>query len=237
MQIQVFPSLDSTQDEAKRQIQQTVFTEPSMIVAEEQTNGYGRFKRSFYSPKRGLYLTIIMPKNDVTCTSTLLTHATAVGLVSVLTSAGYCGVGIKWINDLYVQAHKVAGILVEQITIGEHTYYLVGVGLNVNSQSIPTELDNKMGTLNQNSSTFHDPIGLIPDVQRTLTQVYCLEDDVILAHYRQASIMIGRQISAEVGHETIVGKVIGFNQTGGLILATNTSDVHINTGEVVRITL
>lgn len=235
MHTQVFPILDSTQEEARRQLVQHQFTKPKMIIAEEQTNGYGRFKRSFYSPKRGLYLTMIVPGDVVRCTSTLVTHATAIGLVSVLTNAGYQGVGIKWINDLYVQMQKVAGILVEQMVIDDRAYYLVGIGLNINAQEIPTELNYKMGTLNTDMESFDDPMALVSAIQETLLTVYALSNDVILSYYRQSCLMIGRWIEAEVGHDTLSGRVLDINQSGGLVLSTNAGDIHINTGEVIRL--
>lgn len=235
MATQVFTTLDSTQSEAKRQLQTQRFTELEMIVARMQTNGYGRFKRTFYSPRNGLYLTMVVPEKLVVCTPTILTHATAVGLVSVLVQAGYRDIGIKWINDLYVHQRKVAGILIEQEVVHGECYYLIGIGLNLNTQSIPNDLVAKMATLNSSTDAYTDPLQLLSSLNETLLSLFQCPDELILHHYRQASMVIGREITAEMGQETITGTAIGIDDNGGLIMHTQNGQRHVTTGEIVRI--
>lgn len=46
---------------------------------------------------------------------------------------------IKWPNDIYVQGHKIAGILIENSLMANTIYHsVVGIGLNVNQTSFPS---------------------------------------------------------------------------------------------------
>lgn len=235
MQTMVFETLDSTQVEAKRQIDAGLITEATCLVAQTQTNGYGRYERPFYSPKNGLYMTIILPADQVLCSMTVLTHATAIALVSALTMHGYRGVGIKWINDLYVQNRKVAGMLIEQETRGDVSFFVIGIGLNVNAQSIPSDLQEKMGVLNVKER--QEPKQLIPDIQAMLMRCIALSDEVILEHYRQSCVVLGRHIEAEVGHEMLRGVATGIDAQGGLVIMTATGERIIHTGELVQMNM
>lgn len=235
MQVYSFNTLDSTQAEAKRQIQLKKIAEICVVVSKTQTAGYGRYKRPFYSPENGLYMTFILPAKDVLCPPTIVTHATAVGLVSVLTNLGYQAVSIKWINDLYVKNRKIAGILVEQIVQEGELYYLIGIGLNLNAQTIPIDLKTKMGTLK--NETYVEPLSLVPKICETLKGLITCDAEDILNHYRQNCFVIGRQIIAQSGHEILKGIVSGIDDQGGLILQTDHGQRLIHTGELVKVTL
>lgn len=233
MQTLFFETLDSTQYEAKRQLDAGLISTPTCLFAKTQTNGYGRFKRPFYSPHNGLYMTIVLPVQQLKCSDTLLTHATAIALVSTLTAHGYQGVGIKWINDLYMKNRKVAGILIEKQTCGDMTYFLIGIGLNVNAQVIPSDLKNKMGILND--KYMQDPKQLMLDIQEMLMTCIVLSDHEILQHYRQSCMVLERHIQAEVGHDVISGIAKGIDSRGGLIIMTGSGEKIIHTGELVHV--
>jgi len=230
---QFFKQLDSTQLEAKRQLLAEQVNEVTAIVADEQTNGYGRYKRPFFSPNAGLYMSIIVPKYLISCRTTLITHATAVALISVLTQSGYRDIGIKWINDLYHLEKKIAGVLVDEIDVIGKTYFIIGIGLNVNKQDVPLALIEKMGMLNNND--YVDPKSLIKPVISTVLTVLSLGKFDILNRYRQSCMMFGRTIQAQVGHEVIEGQAIGIDEFGGLIVKTNSGQRVLHTGEVTQI--
>ena len=58
-QLVVLPTVDSTNAYLKRLASQAPLPQPTVVVADTQTAGYGRSGRSFYSPEStGLYLSI-----------------------------------------------------------------------------------------------------------------------------------------------------------------------------------
>ncbi len=57
-----YATIDSTNTAAKRLIGNTQLKTPVAIVADEQTAGYGRHGRQYFSPDQvGVYLTLIWP--------------------------------------------------------------------------------------------------------------------------------------------------------------------------------
>ena len=112
----------STNDDAKRLV---AYGEvPVLVVAGSQTGGRGRRGNSFASPQGGIYMSLAMraPRSALELVTSF------VGVCVCKALEDICGLnpGIKWINDIYVDGKKLAGILVEHI--GDHL--VVGVGIN-----------------------------------------------------------------------------------------------------------
>ena len=103
-----------------------------VLIAASQTNGRGRLNRVFFSPKgSGLYLSILLrPKCPLP--SYALTCMAAVALSETIEDFKI-SCGIKWVNDVYIQNKKAAGILVESAMDqdGSFQYAVVGIGVNL----------------------------------------------------------------------------------------------------------
>ncbi len=103
-----------------------------VLVASSQTNGRGRLNRVFFSPKdSGLYVSILL-RPSMPLPPYALTCMSAVALCETIESFRVTS-NIKWVNDVYVQNKKAAGILVESALdpIGAFQYAVVGVGVNL----------------------------------------------------------------------------------------------------------
>lgn len=103
-----------------------------VLVASGQTNGRGRLNRVFFSPKgTGLYVSILL-RPTFALSPYALTCLSAVALSDTVLEFGV-DCGIKWVNDIYVQTKKVAGILVESSMNqdGSFLYAVVGIGVNL----------------------------------------------------------------------------------------------------------
>lgn len=123
--------VSSTMDVARREAGKGA-EDGTVIVAEEQTAGRGRFDRRWLSPRgEDLLLSVVLrPKLSqlagVNMAATLAVLRTAVKVAGLTPT-------IKWPNDVRVDGKKLCGILVEDaIERGEIRYAIVGVGLNVN---------------------------------------------------------------------------------------------------------
>lgn len=235
MRIYQFNRLSSTQDEARAFIRRESPADSVMIVAHEQTDGYGRFKRPFYSPQNGLYFTLVIPLEVVTCSLPLVTHATAVTMYERLGKLTAQEIKIKWVNDLYVGTSKVGGILIEQIHTDEQDYLLIGSGTNIRPQSIPAALQSKMGTLDYQHIEL--PEGWLKSVGDAIVRAVQSSDAWIIEHYRANCMLIGYQVTAQVGHETIQGQAMDITNEGGLVIRTAEQQRVLYTGEITRLIL
>ncbi len=119
--------------------------EGTVVLADRQTAGRGRFERAWASPPGGLYLTLLLrPRPDEAPEARGL-YGLALSLalhdsVEALTGPGR--VDLKWPNDLLAGGRKLAGMLSSASTDGRgDAHVAVGVGLNLNQdpRSLPPE--------------------------------------------------------------------------------------------------
>ena len=103
-----------------------------VLIASMQTNGRGRMNRVFYSPqKTGLYCSVLL-RPKVSIPPYALTCMSAVA-VSETVESFEIPCSIKWVNDIYVENKKAAGILTEGTYAqdGSYQYAIVGIGVNL----------------------------------------------------------------------------------------------------------
>ena len=132
MQIEVFDTLDSTNDEAKRRAQAGE-TGPLWIIARHQSAGRGRRGRGWTSKPGNLFTTGLFKLDAGPARAAQLSFAAALSVGDV--AAGVINpdrVRLKWPNDVLIDGRKVCGILLES---GSHPagglWLAVGVGINL----------------------------------------------------------------------------------------------------------
>jgi len=103
----------------------------TLIIADEQTGGRGRFNRDWISPPGGLWFSLI-------CRTALsIEKVPAVTLIAAFAAADtlICeydiDAHIKWPNDLYCGGSKFGGILSEGKQFKDLRYIIMGMGLNI----------------------------------------------------------------------------------------------------------
>jgi BirA family transcriptional regulator, biotin operon repressor / biotin---[acetyl-CoA-carboxylase] ligase len=135
----------STNDEAKRAAAEGA-PHGSTWVAEAQTAGRGRQGRSWLAtPGESILASVLVRAKCPPARLPLI--ALVAGLAvrdAVARAATGARVAIKWPNDVLVEGRKVAGILVEAITIGARVdAVVVGMGINVHSRAFPQDLASR----------------------------------------------------------------------------------------------
>ena len=100
----------------------------TVVMAETQTAGRGRYGRTWQSPRGNLYMSLVLP--DLGKNTPYIAFLTA---VAVADSLPEFNVSLKWPNDVLLDGKKLAGILVERVA----DKVIVGIGVNIISN--PTE--------------------------------------------------------------------------------------------------
>jgi len=140
MQIQKFKTLNSTNQKAKELAKKGA--EPwTIILTEEQSAGYGKEKVPWFSPKGGLYFSIILPKSTIEDLQTLTVLAAFI-VAKVIKENFSLEPLIKLPNDVRLKEKKVAGILTENIIGKEVKVSIIGIGLNTNIDRLPRDLED-----------------------------------------------------------------------------------------------
>ena len=147
MQIYEYRKVTSTQDLAKKYLEEKN-NKTAAFIAQEQTAGYGKRGRSFYSPaKTGIYLSIALPNFKIDLNyAGLLTLAIGISVVPVLKKQFPANdFQLKWVNDIYLNDRKIAGILTEKTKFG----LIVGIGINITTTSFPSSISDHVGNITQ----------------------------------------------------------------------------------------
>ena len=131
--IYYFDKLTSTIDKAKE------FDVNSVILANEQIKGKGRFKREWSSSKGGIYMSIVLKKTN----PSYLTFIAAISAQKAIKNVYGLKTIIKWPNDLIYNKKKLCGILTK---VSDRS--IVGIGINTNNK-IPSSLKNKAISLSE----------------------------------------------------------------------------------------
>jgi BirA family transcriptional regulator, biotin operon repressor / biotin---[acetyl-CoA-carboxylase] ligase len=122
----------------------------SVWIADEQTAGRGRSNHRWHSPGGdGLYVSVLLRPQMALVDALWLSLATGLAVQSAIKTVTSLKPDIRWPNDLLLGNRKCAGILVE--TSAMLRYAVIGVGINVNHQSFPSELESLATSLRRES--------------------------------------------------------------------------------------
>lgn len=113
----------------------------TVILAKEQTSGYGKEKRFWFSPEGGLYFTVVLPKLEIEDLN-FLTILIAYSVAKVIKEKLNLEPFIKLPNDIYLNQKKVAGILIENVIGKKVLFSIAGIGINTNIDKFPENLQN-----------------------------------------------------------------------------------------------
>ncbi|MFO1535569.1 MAG: biotin--[acetyl-CoA-carboxylase] ligase [Thermoplasmatota archaeon] len=201
------------------------------VVAEEMTAGRGSHDRRWHAPPGGLYLSFVL--RDLPDPH-LATLALGNAVADTLEVAG-AEPRLKWVNDVWVDGRKVAGILVEAESTGSKLDFLVaGIGVNVNGPAarFPTPLD-------QQAATLEDILGCdscIPDLETLLlhnvdkwvAKLKDRQDGEVLEAFRARDALKGKTV--RVGD--LEGTAAGIDGQGRLLVQTAKGQKAVQSGTV-----
>ena len=126
-----FDDIDSTNIKAKELAQKNA-ENGSIIIAEKQTLGSGRFKRKWISPSGGLWFSLILRPTIPPTEAPKITQIAAASIYKTLSDLNIMST-IKWPNDILLNDKKLCGILAEMKCDMDSVHYLVlGIGMNIN---------------------------------------------------------------------------------------------------------
>ncbi len=233
--VNVFEETDSTNRVAKG-LAADGAPEGTLIVAKRQSLGRGRFGRSFFSPEGGIYMSMVLRPTLPAEKAVLLTTCAAVAVARAIESTTGLSAGIKWVNDIFVNGKKVCGILAEAGLSGTSSvpeYVVLGIGINVEQQSVPEELEDIVGCLENDTDGTISKECLIEAVWREFAALYQeLEGTSYMEEYKARSILIGKTVTvlaAEGGYPAIVRDI---DREGHLIVEGESGLEVLSNGEV-----
>ena len=230
-------SIDSTNNYAIQLLRQSVINDGDVVISDDQKTGKGQRGNIWVSePKKNLTFSIVFkPKFLQAQNQFYLTKAISLALCLVLTQILNKRVEVKWPNDIYVGAKKIAGILIENtIQNGVIKNSIVGIGLNVN-QSYFEGLSNATSLFNEYGEEF-ELDKLLSELLISIEQHYIkLKANHLGFDALYLSKLKGYQeeLNFQVKNENMNGFILGVNKMGQLEVAINNEKHTFNMKEIV----
>ncbi len=229
-----FDTTDSTNLRA-RQYVLTGGAFPALFTARAQTAGKGRRGKSFYSPPdTGLYMTLALPWDETLKNNVTLTVAVSVAAARVLSRYTEKELSIKWVNDIFADGKKTAGILCETVakhTTGEVKAVIIGVGINLTTTDFPDDIGQDVTCL---SCKPLDRETITKELCKELFKVIYYEDkSSIINEYREKSAVIGKDIYYIKDSKKFDAKAVDIDELGGLeIVHPDGTKTTLTSGEI-----
>ena len=235
--IEIFASIPSTND--------AVRDSPSphplqFCLAEHQSQGRGRFGRSWISPF-GANIMLSAKWTIARDISTLAGFSLVVSLAlrAALAEYGVPDLYIKWPNDIVYHSQKLAGILIE-IKAESHGALdvIIGIGLNVNlPDSIQSEIDRPITSIRHILPGYHDRNRIAGLIIKNLATTIQTFDQHGFAYFRDEwalhDALLDQSIHLMNGDERIEAIARGVNESGHLVVQDQTGALRaFSAGEV-----
>ena len=231
--------------DAARRLAESGAAEGTLVVADTQTSGRGRFNRPWASPPdSNLTFSIVLRPSPETLRD--VNMAATVALVRCIRASTGLESTVKWPNDVRIGGRKVSGVLVEgALGIDGSGYVVLGVGLNVNYDPTPvldppaeaTSLARELGRPVVRLDVLRAFLREFDGLYRTLDA-----GDSLYQEWRSCLDTLGHTVrvrwgdpdSAEPGQAFIEeGLAVDVDRNGDLVLRrADGSTVALNAGEV-----
>ena len=200
----------------------------SVWVAEEQTAGRGRSNHSWHSSAGdGLYVSVLLRPQMALIDALLLSLATGLAVQAAIRRVTGLIPDIRWPNDLLINNKKCGGILVETSAIASQSnappmlrHAVVGVGINVNHQSFPAELETVATSLRHESGKLWSREQILIEFLRAL------ENEIALLEAELRGVITGPGllIRFAAASSWVSGKRVSVDEAGGYTGVTDGLD-------------
>lgn len=228
----------STNDDV-RELAERGASEWTVVVAEEQTAGRGRYHRAFDSPADvGLYMSILLRPRFPAEETLFITACTAVAVCEAVEAVAQKYAEIKWVNDVFLNGKKICGILTEasySVESGGLAYAVVGIGVNVKQRQFPQELAKVAGCVfEEGEYPSEGRAKLVGEILNRLRRYYeQIRVRTFYAEYKRRSFVLGKKVRVISGVFDDVADALDLDENCFLIVRFSDGSVRkLSAGEV-----
>ena len=237
--IKIYKTLESTNKTAK-EMAVAGAEHGTVIIADSQTKGRGRYSRSYFSPSGGLYMSIILRPEVLNFENpTSVTAFAAVAVCEAIESISEKTPKIKWVNDILIDGKKVCGILTEAVTdfeSGSLDWIVLGIGINVyiKTEDFPDDLQTSATSIFPNEKMFGVRNKLSAEIiNRILGYDITPMESEIFRKYKKRLAILGDQVTVIQNKNEYKATVIDIDAAGHLVVKNENGEIiTVSSGEI-----
>jgi len=138
----------------------------AVVIAETQRAGRGRLGRTWYSPRGGVWMSVLIRPHEGLFPWESLPLIGALETAETLVVSWRVKAAVKWPNDVVVEGRKIAGTLVESKFEGnELSYATLGIGINANVDT------SEVGSIRDSSTSLLTLLGTPIDREKLIIAI------------------------------------------------------------------
>ena len=231
--ITVYDTLESTNKTAKA-LAMAGAPHGTVLVADRQTGGKGRFGRSFFSPAgHGIYMSVILrpSHHGGSPAPTDFTTYAAVCVCQTIEMLTGKTPKIKWVNDIFLDGKKICGILTEAVTdveSGHMPWVVVGIGINFSTPTggFPPEINQVAGAVfDRDTPTVTKNCLAAEVINRIMDFESRCGTEATLNEYRKRLMMLGQKVLVTGVKTPFEATALGIDEAGRLLVKTESGQV------------
>ena len=237
--IKIYKTLESTNKTAK-EMAVAGAEHGTVIIADSQTKGRGRYSRSYFSPSGGLYMSIILRPEVLNFENpTSVTAFAAVAVCEAIESISEKTPKIKWVNDVLIDEKKVCGILTEAVTdfeSGSLDWIVLGIGINVyiKTEDFPDDLQSSATSIFPDEKMYGVRNKLSAEIiNRILGFEIMPREAEIFRKYKKRLAMLGKEVIVIQNKNEYKATVIDIDAVGHLVVKNENGEIiTVSSGEI-----
>lgn len=227
--------IGSTMDETRRLVSEGA-AEGTVVIAEEQTAGRGRFNRAWVSP-RGENLSFSVMLTPLASQLPYMNMAATLAVARTVADCADLQPTIKWPNDVRVGGLKISGILIESAIESEDAVCaIIGIGVNVNfDPSLYAEIADISTSLYRETGQRRNRTPVLRTLLEHFDDAYAAvrTGKSLTADWSAMLDTLGRTVSLRSQHDTIEGVAESVDEQGNLLVRQADGSLYTATaGEV-----
>jgi len=223
---------DSTNQRAK-ELARDGAPSGTVVTAAEQQHGRGRHGRRWVAPAgRALLMSLIL--RQVEPFGPPLALAAGLAVCEACEACAEVSCSLKWPNDIWIDGHKVAGVLVDARP--QDAWAVIGIGVNVETTAEELAVGPGVEATSLRVASGSRPDAAVPALLEALLPALAgrltRAPEAIVAEFRTRDALLGTEVRWRDG----VGRAAGVSPTGALLIETTAgARVEIDAGDISRV--
>lgn len=222
--------------------------EGSLVVADHQTGGRGRWGRTWFSvPGKLVQFSLILRPDLDPSKHGLLTAGLGVATAKAIRAMTGLVVTLKWPNDVMFESKKIAGMLVESTSMGSKIDAAIcGIGINVHlsNADIPEDLKDRASSIAielERAGTGTAPpraqlLGRIVSEVESRYEAITGDPALLLAEASELSCVLSHDVVVRSSDgTTIEGRAESFDPDGALRVMVDGTSRALHVGEIEQL--
>lgn len=242
-QVEHHAEIGSTNDRALELATAADVELPLLVLADRQTAGRGRGANRWWAADGALTFSLAIESSAASIPAhrwpqlSLTTGLAICQALEELTQSN--DAQVKWPNDVYLLGRKACGILIETPPVRDRL--VIGVGLNVNNSfaAAPAELQRNAISLVDYDGRSRDLttvlLALLERIDACWRRLAEQGFGVLLEQWRTRSYLTGRTVRLSSGPQTTVGRCVGIDEDGALLLQTESELRRCHAGTILSV--